>query len=240
MTFPTYIAHRGAGKLAPENTLAAFQLAALLGHKAFECDVKLSADEVCLLLHDDTLERTTNGTGPAGHQTWAQLAQLDAGSWLSQQFAGTPIANLADIAQFCLPRGDFVNLEIKPTANTDARTGEVVAHAANALWGAQTQQLVLSSFSTVALQAAHLAQPNLALAHLFETLPANWQDLVRCVASQGVVLHTALVSPALIAACHDNGWWCACYTVNEPQVAQRFLSWGIDHIITDRVDLFKG
>lgn len=240
MTFPTYIAHRGAGKLAPENTLPAFQLGAKLGYTAFECDVKLSADEVCLLLHDDTLERTTNGTGIAGHQAWADLAQLDAGSWLSGQFAGTPIASLADIAQFCLPRGDHVNLEIKPTTGSDARTGEVVARAANALWGTQTQQLVLSSFSTCALQAAHAAQPGLALAHLFETLPPNWQDLVRLVAGQGVVLAISLVSPEVIQTCHDNKWWCASYTVNEPQLAQRFLSWGIDRIITDRVDLFKG
>jgi glycerophosphoryl diester phosphodiesterase len=239
MTFPTYIAHRGAGKLAPENTLAAFQLGAQLGHKAFECDVKLSADEVCLLLHDDTLERTTNGTGLAGRQLWAQLAQLDAGSWLSAQFAGSPIASLADIAQFCRPRGDWVNLEIKPTTGTDARTGELVAHAANALWGAKAHHLVLSSFSTVALQAAHAAQPHLAVAHLFETLPANWQDLVRCVAGQGVVFDAALVSPGIVRNCHDNGWWCASYTVNDPQVAQRLLSWGIDHLITDRVDLFK-
>ena len=75
--FPLWIAHRGAGKLAPENTLAAFRLGAAHGYRAFECDVKLSADGVPFLLHDDTLERTSNGQGIAGEQPWAVISQLD-------------------------------------------------------------------------------------------------------------------------------------------------------------------
>ena len=99
--FPLWIAHRGAGKLAPENTLAAFRLGASHGHTAFECDVKLSADGVPFLLHDDTLERTTNGQGVAGERSWAELSRLDAGSWHSAAFAGEPIASFEAIAAFC-------------------------------------------------------------------------------------------------------------------------------------------
>ena len=71
--YPRWVAHRGAGKLAPENTLAAFKRGAREGYRMFECDVKLSSDGVPFLLHDDTLERTTNGSGVAGLQTWQAL-----------------------------------------------------------------------------------------------------------------------------------------------------------------------
>jgi len=81
--YPKWIAHRGAGKLAPENTLAAFRLGATHGYRMFECDAKLSSDGVVFLLHDEHLERTTNGTGVAGSHGWSHLSQLDAGSWHS-------------------------------------------------------------------------------------------------------------------------------------------------------------
>ncbi|MDQ6881605.1 MAG: glycerophosphodiester phosphodiesterase, partial [Pseudomonadota bacterium] len=86
--YPNWTAHRGAGKLAPENTLAAFRLGASHGFRMFECDAKLSADGVVFLMHDATLERTTNGSSVAGDRPWSELAQLDAGGWHSRQYAG--------------------------------------------------------------------------------------------------------------------------------------------------------
>jgi hypothetical protein len=101
---PRWIAHRGAGKLAPENTLAAFRIGASHGYRAFECDVKLSHDGVPFLLHDDTLERTSTGQGIAGDRTWAELSRLDAGSWHSRAFAGEPVPSLQAIAAFVQSR----------------------------------------------------------------------------------------------------------------------------------------
>ena len=132
--YPRWIAHRGAGKLAPENTLAAFKLGAGHGYRMFECDVKLSSDEVPFLLHDSTLERTTSGHGTAGEQPWNALAQLDAGSWHSPSFAGEPLPTLEAIARFCLDKGHCLNIEIKPTPGLERHTGEVVAHHAARLW----------------------------------------------------------------------------------------------------------
>ena len=96
--YPLWIAHRGAGKLAPENTLAAFRVGAAHGYRAFECDVKLSADGVPFLLHDATLERTTAGRGTAGERAWSELSRLDAGGWHSRAFAGEPLPSLEAIA----------------------------------------------------------------------------------------------------------------------------------------------
>ncbi len=94
--YPLWIAHRGAGKLAPENTLAAFRKGAAHGYRMFECDVKLSADGVPFLMHDATLERTTSGRGTGGDRPWAELSMLDAGSWHSRRYAGEPLANLRE------------------------------------------------------------------------------------------------------------------------------------------------
>src|SRR5690606_33557813 len=86
--YPALIAHRGAGRHAPENTLAAFRLGAHHGFMMMEYDVKLSRDGVALLLHDDTLDRTSNTQGNAADHTWAELAAVDAGSWHSAEYAG--------------------------------------------------------------------------------------------------------------------------------------------------------
>src|SRR5215216_2570860 len=113
--YPFWIAHRGAGKLAPENTLAAFRLGAQHGYRMFECDVKLSADGVPFLLHDATLDRTSSGRGGAAGFTWSELSRLDAGSWRGRAFAGEPPASLAGLAAFCLRNGFALDIEIKPT-----------------------------------------------------------------------------------------------------------------------------
>ena len=110
--YPKWIAHRGAGKLAPENTLAAFQLGAQYGYRMFECDAKLSRDGVVFLMHDAELERTTNGVGNAGSLDWSVLSQLDAGSWHSASYKGESLPTLESLAQFCISHGYFLNIEI--------------------------------------------------------------------------------------------------------------------------------
>lgn len=178
--WPRWVAHRGAGKLAPENTLAAFRLGAAHGFRAFECDVKLSADGQPFLLHDATLDRTSNAQGIAGERSWSDLAQLDAGSWHSRSHAGEPLPSLAAIARFCLTNGYALNLEIKPTPGDADRTGRVVAQAVRALWGADVAAgrscwPLLSSFEPAALDAARLAAPELPRALLADTL---WTEVI--------------------------------------------------------------
>ena len=172
--YPRWIAHRGAGKLAPENTLAAFAAGASHGYRMFECDAKLSADGTVFLLHDTTLERTSNGLGEAGKQSWQQLAGLDAGSWHSAPFAGEPMPSLEAVALFCLNQGHFLNIEIKPTPGTEAVTGTGVANAAAKLWHNASTPPLLSSFQVVSLRAAKAAQPQLPRALLLDKLTPDW------------------------------------------------------------------
>ena len=145
--YPKLAAHRGAGTLAPENTLAALRLGHPYGYRMVEIDVKLSADGVAFLLHDATLERTTNAIGRADSLTWRELAQLDAGTWHSAAYAGEPLPTLASVARWSRGNGVAVNIEIKPTPGRERETGAAVALDAKALWAGADVRPLLSSFS---------------------------------------------------------------------------------------------
>src|SRR5262249_23472653 len=172
--YPVWIGARGGGKRAPENTLAAFREGAARGFRMFECDVKLSADEVPFLLHDSDLERTSSGMGRAGDHPWSALSRLDAGAWHSAPYAGEPLPTLEAIARWVLANGCAINLEIKPTPGTEARTGQAVARAAAGLWSASLPAPLLSSFSVPALAAAAAAAPALPRALLLDELWDGW------------------------------------------------------------------
>jgi glycerophosphoryl diester phosphodiesterase len=231
------VAHRGAGKLAPENTLEAFRLGASYGYRMFECDVKLSADGVPFLLHDATLQRTSNGRGIAGEQPWAALAQLDAGSWHSRAFAGEPLPTLDNIAQFCLRNGYWLNIEIKPTPGQESLTGSVVAQHAARLWQGAVPPL-LSSFRPEALLAAQAAQPELPRALLLDSWWSGWLEVAQSLGCVAIVANHALWDKTSVTQAKQAGFRTLSYTVNDEWAAQRLLDLGTDAVITDRVDLF--
>jgi glycerophosphoryl diester phosphodiesterase len=237
--YPRWIAHRGAGKLAPENTLAAFELGASHGFRMFECDVKLSADAVPFLLHDADLDRTTSGHGRAGDMPWAELSHLDAGAWHSNAYRGERLLSLEALAHCLLAKQLLVNLEIKPTPGDEERTGRVVAQCVAAWWAQASAWPLLSSFQPLALQAARTQAPQLPRALLLD----QWRDSclqeaqeLGCVA---VVPRHALLDAGVIAQAHEVGLRVLTYTVNEAERAQQLLQAGLDGLITDRVDLFE-
>ena len=237
--YPFWIAHRGAGKLAPENTLAAFRHGAGYGFRMFECDVKLSADGVPFLLHDTALERTTSGQGTAGALAWGALAQLDAGSWHSRRFAGEPLPTLANVARWCLRNGHLLDLEIKPTPGAEAATGRAVASAAAHLWAQAATPPLLTSFKPEALQAAGEAAPQLPRGLLLDTL---WDGCFERAAQLGcvaLVCNHALWDAALVTRVHSLGLRALSYTVNDECEAERLIALRSDGIVTDRVDLFS-
>ncbi len=236
--YPLWIAHRGAGKVAPENTLAAFRVGAAHGYRAFECDVKLSADGLPFLLHDATLDRTTDGHGIAGQLPWAELSQRDAGTWHSRAYAGEPMPSLAAIAAFVLRNGFALNIEIKPTPGDELRTGQVVAQHVQRLWAHQAVPALLSSFSTTALDGAMAAAPELPRALLLDELRPDWLAQAQALACVAVVINHRLMDAEVIARLHGAGMRALVYTVNDAASAQRLMALGIDGIITDAVDRF--
>ena len=245
--YPFWIAHRGAGTLAPENTLAAFRLGASHGYRMFECDVKLSSDGLPFLLHDDTLERTTHAAsdtgGVAGHHPWHTLSQRDAGSWHSPAYAGEPLPTLEGIARFCIANGYFLNIEIKPTIGTERHTGEVVAQHAARLWRDSAVAPLLTSFDIPALEGARAAQPELPRGLLIHALEDQswdqWLDHATRLQCQAIVCNYELWTAQAVTQAKVAGFRLLSYTVNDPHEAQRLLDLGTDGVITDRVDHFQ-
>ncbi len=235
--YPRWIAHRGAGMLAPENTLAAFRLGARHGYRMFECDARLSADGEVFLMHDERLERTTSGHGVGGDLRWHALSQLDAGGWHSPEYAGEPLLRLEALARFCQANGHLLNIEIKPTSGTERRTGEVIAELVTRLWAGQNVPALLSSFQTEALAGAQAVAPGLPRGLLLDSHPDGWLEQAQSLACVAVICHDALWDGRTLKRVQDAGMRALAYTVNDPEVAQHLWALGIDGIITDRVDL---
>ena len=243
--YPKFIAHRGAGKIAPENTLAAFRVGASYGYRMFECDVKLSSDGVPFLLHDDTLDRTSNGKGVAGDMLWEALSRLDAGTWHSRSYAGEPLPTFDAIAQYCLANHYALNIELKPTeggAAVERRTGEVVAKRAQALWAkeihASQMPPFLSSFKPESLAGAKAVAPSLPRGLLLEELWVGWLEKAVALECVAVICDYTLWDAATVAAVKSKGMKCLSYTVNDAADAVKLFALGTDGIITNAIDLF--
>ena len=234
--YPLWIAHRGAGRLAPENTLAAFRLGARHGYRAFECDVKLSADGVPFLLHDATLERTTDGQGIAGEHRWAELSRRDAGSWHSARYAGEPLPTLQAVARYLQANGFMLDLEIKPTPGSEAHTGAVVATEVLKLWQGQAAWPLLSSFQPEALRAARAAAPQLPRALLLDRLPDDPLAPALELQCAALITEHKLMDADLVARVHAAGLRALVYTVNDAECARMLIGRGVDGIVTDAVD----
>lgn len=237
--YPRWIAHRGAGLLAPENTLAAFRLGAQHGYRMFECDAKLSADEVVFLLHDDSLDRTSSGSGVAGDWLWRDLSLLDAGAWHSPAYAGEPVCRLEALARFCIANQYALNIEIKPTPGLEHRTGVCVATLVEKLWQGQDLQPLLTSFKPDALQGAKEAAPALRRGLLLKEWTDDSLAATQRLACVALVCHYPLWDSTRVQAAKTKGLTTLSYTVNDPQIAEHLQALGTDGIITDRVDLFS-
>ena len=234
--YSTVVAHRGGGRLAPENTLAAIEQGYRLGHTMVEFDVKLSADGQLFLLHDDSLDRTTNSSGLAGEQSWSVLSTIDAGSWFDERFRGVKLPLFSEVAECCGQYQLQANIEIKPSPGQDELTGKMVALAAQQLWQGATAPL-LSSFSTIALAAAQHAAPELPLGLLLDEWCVDWQEQAQRFACISVHLNHQVLTKQRVDKLRSAGLYVMAYTVNDPQRARELLSFGVNTICTDAIDL---
>lgn len=225
---PRFIAHRCGGALAPENTLAGLRAAAGRGFSAVEFDVMLSADGTPVLIHDETLERTTNGSGSVCTTPDAVLFALDAGG-------GERIPTLAEAASLCRELGLLANVEIKPALGHEADTGEAVARFVAEHWGDGVPPL-LSSFSLESLAAARRLAPQLRYGLLFERVPADWRTLLTRLSAVTLHCDARFVSDALLADAAAVSVPVLCYTVNDPCQARTLFSRGVASVFTDRLD----
>ena len=231
---PAVVAHRGASAAAPENTLAALRLAAAMGARWAECDVRASADGVAVVLHDATLERTTDGRGSVAARTAAELAALDAGAWFDAGFAGEPLPTLAAVAAEAGRLGLGLNVEIK--AETAAAARATVAAAAPVL-AAWDGALVVSSFQAAALAALRAEAPGLRRGVLCRRRVGT-AEIAAARALAAVSLHAdrRAFDAATAGRVAAAGLWPVAYTVNDTAEARRLWRAGVATLITDTPD----
>ena len=247
--FARVLAHRGVGTLAPENTIAAIEVGLQHGYHAIEFDAMLAADAVPVLIHDATLERTTDGTGAVASFTAAQLTRLDAGAWMGPRFAGTRLPSLAEAIAYCRRNNVWINIEIKPAPGQESATGTEVARA-SALAYADLVRLhgdlagnieprtpLLSSFAPEALAAARASAPDLPRGLLVGPVPVDWEEQVDALGCVSLHCSHKHLTQALARSVKDAGYWLFCYTVNDPRRARALFDWGVDAFCTDRIDL---
>jgi glycerophosphoryl diester phosphodiesterase len=233
VTYPPIIAHRCGGNLAAENSLAGLAAAARIGCRGVEFDTMLSADGVPVLMHDDTVDRTTNGRGRADAMTVAQLRELDLG--------GEPVPLLADALRRCAELGLWANIELKvPTGGDAAELGRVAGRLLERNWNGNG---IVSSFSLPALIAARNAaqsqSPRPGSALLVDTLPDDWRRQAARIGAVAVHVAATRIDAAAIAVIRAAGLQVACYTVNDRVEAERLLAAGAAAVFTDRPDLWR-
>ncbi|MDP3288302.1 MAG: glycerophosphodiester phosphodiesterase [Methyloversatilis sp.] len=231
--YPLWIAHRGGGSAAPENTLVAIRNGAAAGFGMVEFDVMLSRDGVPLLIHDETVERTTDGAGAVSALDAGALLRLDAGRWHGPAFAGERIPTLDQALDCLLALGITANIEIKPATGFERRTGEVVALAVAARWPADRPPPLLSSFSMDALEAAREAAPDLPRGLLFEDIPDDWPARLREHAAVSIHCNEAALDDDVLRQVCDAGVPVLCYTVNDMARARALIAAGVRGLFTD-------
>lgn len=231
------IAHRGASRVAPENTLGAFRAAARQGAGWIEFDVSLLGDGTPVLHHDATLDRCTDRSGPLAELRAADLAGIDAGGWFGPAFAGEPLATLDAALELIGALGLSANLEMKPHGAPPGPVAEAVAaELGRRSWSAA--RILVSSFEPGALAALRRLMPGQPLAALYEAPPDDWPEVLAGLGAASLhVWHEAL-DPALLARARAEGVRLRVYTVNDPARLAPFREAGLAGVITDHPPLF--
>ena len=237
---PRIVGHRGACGYAPENTLESIRTAAEMGVAWVELDVKLSRDGVPVIFHDDTLDRTTNGSGPIAARDWMDLQELDAGSWFADSFAGIKIPSLEETLEVLIDTGLGLNLEIKPCAGREVETASVALDMLSRIWD-EHDKLLISSFQAVCLETAQELTPDwyrgLLLWH--DDMPDDWQALVEYLDVAAVNISDQLADRAFIEEIMELRKAVGVYTINDGQRARKLVRFGADALFSDMPDVIQ-
>jgi glycerophosphoryl diester phosphodiesterase len=232
------IAHRGHSSLAPENTLAALGLAIRSGAHRVEFDVQLTKDGVPVVLHDETLERTTNGKGRLCDTTYREISKLDAGSWFHPRFEGEQVPALDGALELC--KGKIpVNVEIKCA---DA-SGFIEKKVVDALRRHDSlDSATVSSFEAHALERVRRLDPRITRETLYNDprRPPGPKDLRLAKdcgsAAFSVSLEELIHREELLEEAHALGLGLKVYTVDDLERFRKLLFLGVDGVFTNRPD----
>ena len=229
---PKITAHRGASGDAPENTLAAIRLAANQGAKWIEVDVNISRDGVPVLHHDDGVERCSDGHGLVIEHPAAYLRSLDSGSWYSPEFNGEVIATLDECLDTAIELDLSINLEIKPSSGWEIPTTDQIGKLLSSR--RKLPDIVISSFSHLALQRSFELLKEIPRSSLFLVAPPDWQSLTQEVEASNIHVHSnSLLDKATVQSFHDSDLGVYCYTVDSISEAAALFDIGVDGVFTN-------
>jgi len=237
--WPRIIGHRGAALSAPENTLAGFCMAAALHVEWVEFDVRLTRDGRVILLHDDTLERTTSGRGAAAALTFAEIRQLDAGKWFGADYVGQPVPSLEETIDLLARLKLGAVIELKPAPDAEAETGRAAASIVAERWPAALPAPLISSFKPAALAAARDAAPQLERALLVGKVPRDWQARMAELGCSLLHVDQRRLDAATAEEVHAAGVPLFAYTVNLAERARELFAWGVDAVFSDCPDRLR-
>lgn len=235
------IAHRGASRVAPENTLAAFRAAHAQGARWIEFDVSALGDGTPVVFHDRTLDRCTSASGPLTSIGRAELTGIRAGALFAPEFADEPLPTLEQVLDLIEELGLYANLELKTYRDDPAhRTGPLAAAVAEALASRPlaAARMTMSSFDEDELAAFRAAMPGAAAALLVEKPPADWRARLTRLGAEALHLEFTHLSQSLLAEARSFGFRVRVYTINEPQLMEPFRPLGLTGVITDHPPLF--
>jgi glycerophosphoryl diester phosphodiesterase len=237
---PPVIGHRGAAAHGPENTLAGLRKAKALGCRWVEFDVRLTADGQPVLLHDNRLERTTDGRGRVSALSLAAVRRHDAGRWFHSSFAGERVPTLEEAVMLLAELGLGANVELKAARGKEAATGGVVAELVARTWPADPTRLLISSFQQGALAAARDRAPHIARGILFRRVPKNWRKVAAGLGCVTIHADQQRLRPAVISEIRRAGYPLLAYTVNDPERAKILFDFGVKSVFSDVPDRLHG
>lgn len=222
------IAHRGFARLAPENTIAAWSEAARLHADAAECDIHMTSDGVPVVIHDDTVDRTTSGTGAVSSLTLAQIKALDAGTWFHAKFAGTKISTFQEFLNFCKGRFGWIYPEIKAGAG-NSEVATIVNMITASGW---IDRCVLTSFDPAVLAFARTISPNLCLG-----FTGSFDYISQAIANKPAILcinkDTIYANPTAVASAKAQGVDVAGWTVRSSNDRRKLNALGVTKLFCD-------
>lgn len=232
------IAHRGLSAIAPENTMNSFQPMTEYNLQWFETDVTITADAQPVILHDATLNRTTNLEGDVSSKPYHVIEQADAGSWFSPRFAHANILTLDDLVDFVNQTHLNLNLELKGISGPKGSllAENLIKKLVPALAKIDDQvQILISSFNPVMLLNMHQAAPNYDYAVLYDhdTFTNDWQLIADACGAKYIHIDQCDATPENIQNIHDRGFKVNVYTVNSQADIERLEQAGVDGIFTD-------
>lgn len=236
LILPKVIGHRGAAAYAPENTLASFNKALMLGCKFIEFDVALSANGEAFIFHDDLLMRTTNGCGAIERAQSKYLYSLDAGGWFHNRYRGQQIPSLAEVLQWLTNFDAQANIEIKPSLRSLQVVDIVTAHLKH-YWPKAKPGPLISSFDFSILKSFHKLEPKIPLGLLLDNWDSDWLPKAQDLDCFSIHHNKLVLNEIRVKEIKQYNYKLLAYTVNKKHQALKFFNWGIDGIFSDYPDL---